>query len=98
MALSPELQAYLDSLPPAQGGSTSEGGGIGSDILWTLGLLTRPSKAVWTGVDEFMKPGGSTWEGVKKGWYDQPGAKELADVVGLPEGKPEDDWAPWLGK
>lgn len=97
MALSPELQSYLDSLPPAQG-QASEGGGIGSDILWTLGLLTRPSKALWTGVDEFLKPEGSTWQGVKRGWYNEPGAKELADVVGIPEGQPTDDWLPWLGK
>jgi len=99
MALSPETLEYLKNYQPSAGAApAADDQGITDHLLWTLGLLTRPSKALWTGVDEFMKPEGSTWQGVKRGFYDEPGAKELADVVGLPEGKADDEWAPWLGK
>ena len=63
-------------------------------VLDFLENFRRPSAALWTGLTDDE----GVWEGLKKGWYLEPGAKELADVLGIPEGQSDDAWAPWLAK
>lgn len=68
-----------------------------SAILQILELLSRPSKALWTGVGNIGTDKGflgGAWEGLSGG----PDSMELADVLGLPEAQDTDEWLPYIAK
>jgi len=61
-----------------------------------LSLVNRPNSALWSAV-KAAQGGGSALEGARRGFMGEEDTG-LADILGLAEGKPTDEWLPWLGK
>lgn len=109
MALSDEEKEFYRQY--ALGNTGDDGPMVGADepgvlsrtaghVLEALGLLDRPDQAIATAANAIYQGEGlgGAWTGLKKGWYNEPGAMLPSDVFGLEQGKSEDDWTTWLGK